>query len=291
MVNKFRLSSKVYEREKENEKVGLHKIIFLSVEGNVTEKEYFDGISSNRVKLGIDSKIDVEVLKRSRKDTNSAPQQVIELLEEYIRLRETGDETLIEEIPKEFIEEYGVDFIEKYLEDPEQIPKKARNSFATELMKIGYDINYRKYLKTYRRELDRFAILIDRDQQTHSEINMIECVNYCKEKGYDCYIANPCFEFWLLLHLSDVKEEYEGRLDLIKENPKISNSHTFVSKQVSEKAHHGKGGIGFKQNYLPFVNDAINRAKEFASDGDSLIEEIGCNIWRLLEEMKEFRSA
>lgn len=53
----------------------------------MTEKEYFDDLSKNRVKIGINAKVDVEVLRRGKKDTNSAPQQVIELLEEYIRLR------------------------------------------------------------------------------------------------------------------------------------------------------------------------------------------------------------
>ena len=61
MTNKFRLSSKAFEREEESEKVKPHKIFFLSVEGNVTEKEYFEGLSSNRVKLGINSIVDVEV--------------------------------------------------------------------------------------------------------------------------------------------------------------------------------------------------------------------------------------
>lgn len=52
----------------------------------MTEKEYFDGLSKNRVKIGINAKVDVEVLRRGKKDTNSAPQQVIELLEEYISI-------------------------------------------------------------------------------------------------------------------------------------------------------------------------------------------------------------
>ena len=141
MNNKYRLSASVYERETEDKKVEPPKIYFLSVEGNITEKEYFAGISANRKRLGINGKVDVEVLRRSRKDTNSAPQQV-------------------------------------------KIPRKQRNSFVTELMKIGYDINYRKYLQRYNNDMDEFAILIDRDMQTHSEINMRDCIAYCKEKKY-----------------------------------------------------------------------------------------------------------
>lgn len=92
MTNKYRLSSTVYNRETEKEKIDLQKIIFLSVEGNVTEIEYFRGISAFRDILGMDARVDVEVLRRRSSDTNSAPQQVIELLEEYIRLRELGKE-------------------------------------------------------------------------------------------------------------------------------------------------------------------------------------------------------
>ena len=286
MTNKFRLRSSVYARETEDQKITPQKIFFLSVEGNRTEKEYFNGVSNHREALGINMKVDVEVLKRGRKDTNSAPEQVIELLEEYLRLRENRSESLVKDIPTDFVEKYGVDFIESYLDNPDSVPKRRKNQFVTDLMKIGYDINYRKYLQKYNNDLDEFAILIDRDAQTHSETNMQECIEYCNEKQYKCYIANPCFEFWLLLHLSDVKEEYSDKMDLIKENAKLSEHHTYVSKEVSDKAHHGKSGIGFAANYLPYVNDAISRAKEFASDEATLIDNVGCNLWKMLEEMK-----
>lgn len=288
MKNKYRLSSTVFEREEENDKVELPKIFFLSVEGNATEKEYFRGVSANRINLGINAIVDIEVLDRSSKDTGSAPSQVIELLEEYLRLRENGKESLIKDIPVEFVQKYGVEFIRDFLDGEVSISQKRRNAFVTDLMKIGYDINYRKYLQNYRNDLDEFGILIDRDMHTHSEANMLECIRYCKEKGYACYIANPCFEFWLLLHLSDVKSEYAESLDAIKENKKVSDKHTFVSKEVSNKAHHGKSGINFKKNYMPYVDVAISRAKEFTSDELKLVEEIGCNVWKLLESMKNY---
>ena len=157
----------------------------------MTEKEYFDGLSKNRVKIGINAKVDVEVLRRGKKDTNSASQQVIELLEEYIRLREQNEDDILQEVSEQFKEMFSLDFIKQFLEDPDKLPKKQKNLFATELKKIGYDINYRKYLKKYNDELDEFAVLIDRDMQTHSESNMLECIKYCRDNGYKCYIANP----------------------------------------------------------------------------------------------------
>ena len=288
MKNKYRLSSTVYEREEEKDKIEPTKIFFLSVEGNATEKEYFEGVSAHRRRLGINAKVDVEVLKRSSKDTGSAPFQVIELLEEYLRLRETGNESLIKDIPVEFVKKYGIEFIQDYLDGKDTISRKSRNAFITELMKIGYDINYRKYLQNYRSDLDEFGILIDRDMQTHSEINMLDCIRYCKEKNYACYIANPCFEFWLLLHLSDVKSEYADKMDMIIENKKVSAAHTFVSREVSRKAHHTKSGINFQKNYMPFIDLAIKRAKEFVSDEIELVDNVGCNVWKLLEKMEKY---
>ena len=288
MYNRYRLTSTVYDREDENQKIIPEKRVFLSVEGNVTEKEYFDGLSKNRMKIGINAKVDVEVLRRGKKDTNSAPQQVIELLEEYIRLREQNEDDILQEVSEQFKERFSLDFIKQFLEDPDKLPKKQRNLFATELKKIGYDINYRKYLKKYNDKLDEFAVLIDRDMQTHSESNMLECIKYCRDNGYKCYIANPCFEFWLLMHLADIEEEFCDQLDKIKENKKVSEQHTFVSKKVSDRAHHGKRGINFAGKYLPYIDKAVIQAKKFPDDEYELVDSIGCNLWRLIEELKRY---
>lgn len=288
MENRFRLASASYERETEDQKIEPQKIFYLSVEGNVTEKEYFEGLSKYRDQLGINRRIDVEILKRSSKDTNSAPKYVLELLEEYLRLRKLGNERLTEEIPKEFIDSYGIEFITKYIESPGELSTKEKNRFATELRKIGYDINYRKYLNTYKNDIDEFGIVIDRDVLTHSKENMYDCIKHCKDAGYNCYISNPCFEFWLLLHLSDVKEEYREQMDDIFHNKKISQHHTFVSREVSNKAHHNKGNINFQKNYLPYVFLASERAKMFEEKEEKLIDNIGCNLWKLIEKLKAF---
>ena len=286
MYNRYRLTSTVYDREDEAQKIIPEKRVFLSVEGNLTEKEYFDGLSKNRVKIGINAKVDVEVLRRGKKDTNSAPQQVIELLEEYVRLREQNEDDILQEVSEQFKERFSLDFIKQFLENPDKLPKKKRNLFAIELKKIGYDINYRKYLKKYNNERDEFAVLIDRDMQTHSESIMSECIKYCRDNGYKCYIANPCFEFWLLMHLADIEAEFGDQLDKIKENKKVSEQHTFVSKEASDRAHHGKSGINFAEKYLPYIDKAVIQAKKFSSDENELVDNIGCNLWKLIEELK-----
>ena len=287
MVNKYRLSSKSYDRETPNEQITPKKIYFISVEGVATEVEYLQGLSDYRTELGINALVNIEVLRRKTKDGYSAPEQVIELLEEYLSLREAGN-NIFSDIPDEIKNNFSPDFIQLYIETPESISPKERNRFELALRKTGYDLAYRKYLSKYTSNLDEFCILIDRDAGSHSSEDMNVILQYCKEKKYRCFITNPCFEFWLLLHFSDVYEEYLDQFDLIRENKKVSNAHTFVSNELSAKAHHGKKGIAFKEKYLPHIEEAIIRASKFASDNEALITDIGCNIWILIKEMQSF---
>lgn len=287
MVNKYRLSSKSYDRETPNEQITPRKIYFISVEGVATEVEYLQGLSDYRTELGINALVNIEVLRRKTKDGYSAPEQVIELLEEYLSLREAGN-NIFPDIPDEIKNNFSPDFIQLYIETPESISPKERNRFELALRKTGYDLAYRKYLSKYTSNFDEFCILIDRDAGSHSSEDMNFILQYCKEKKYRCFITNPCFEFWLLLHFSDVYEEYSDQLDLIRENKKVSNAHTFVSNELSVKAHHGKKGIAFKEKYLPHIEEAIIRASKFASDNEALITDIGCNIWILIKEMQSF---
>lgn len=287
MVNKYRLSSKSYDRETPNEQITPRKIYFISVEGVATEVEYLQGLSDYRTELGINALVNIEVLRRKTKDGYSAPEQVIELLEEYLSLREAGN-NIFSDIPDEIKNNFSPDFIQLYIETPGSISPKERNRFELALRKTGYDLAYRKYLSKYTSNLDEFCILIDRDAGSHSSEDMNFILQYCKENNYRCFITNPCFEFWLLLHFSDVYEEYSDQLDLIRENKKVSNAHTFVSNELSVKAHHGKKGIAFKEKYLPHIEEAIIRASKFASDNEALITDIGCNIWILIKEMQSF---
>lgn len=288
MANKFRLQSPIYERETETEKIDPYKIFFLSVEGNLTEKEYFEKISLFRERLGINVKVDVEVLQRSNKDTNSAPKHVIELLEEYVfDVREKSDSDIIDKVSPLFKSKYSKEFIGVYLNNPDNLLVEDKKQFLSDLLIMGYDLNYRKYLAKYNNEGDQFCIVIDRDWTTHSEKNMYDCIKHCEENGYLCFISNPCFEFWLLMHLCDINEKYVNDLDKIKCNAKMSQKHTYVSKEVWTLAGHGKAHLDFENNYLPKVLYAIEQAKKFETDKKKLVNNIGTNIGELIEKMKQ----
>ena len=169
------------------------------------------------------------------------------------------------------------------MEENKRIQEKIR--FA------GIDLDYQKFLSDFQGEQgnDIFAVVIDRDQYSHTVESMLSVIEKCAQKGYLCFISNPCFEFWLLLHLSDVASEYKDQLDVFLSNNKISNKHTVVSLEVSKKAHHRKAisENNFVRYYLHNIDTAIDRSSAFAQDEHDLLSQLGSNIPKLFQILRE----
>lgn len=64
-----------------------------------------------------------------------------------------------------------------------------------------------------------------------------------------------------------------------------------MSKEVSNRVGHGKKHISFEKNYLPYIDKAIEQAKKFPGDERELVDRIGCNLWKLMEELKMYPHA
>lgn len=66
----------------------IKRVVFLSVEGEVTERRYFEFVRESRETLGIKSVVEIHVLRRG--DSSSSPEKVVELLENYLRFLYKG---------------------------------------------------------------------------------------------------------------------------------------------------------------------------------------------------------
>lgn len=277
--SRFRLQSSAFARKDETEKINPKRMIFLSVEGDETERTYFQNLNEY---LDTDL-IQIEVLRHRRGDGYSDPVHVIELLEEYIDVRQ-GD-LIPDELPTQFTQKYSKEFIQKYLAGNSELTIEERNQFSGDLLKIGIDIEYRRYLQSFRQDMDYFAVVLDRDCGSHSKQLMQECLDKCNQHGYGYFVTNPCFEFWLLLHLCDVKSEFSPEeLEMLHSNPTISKKHTKVSYEVSKRAHHTKtiSSTKFKSLYYPNISQAIKNSERFSTDFPDLFDNLGSNLSKLL---------
>ena len=260
------------------------RVVFLSTEGTKTEVQYFNFIEKYREQLGVDAIVHIEVLRRY--DTNSDPENVLELLEEYIRFRENKMfEKIIDSLS---IKNYSIDFIKSYLENPSSLSRKDCNKFEAVLKEEHLDLLYLDFLSKYHGEDDAFGIVIDRDCGSHSIEQMNRVLGKCMKKNYLCYITNPCMEFWQLLHVSDVATEYAESLEDILRNELDEKKNSFVSNLLYVKTGQRQAiqAKTFEQFYLPNIDLAVERAKGFAPS-DQLLEKLGSNLWELIELLRK----
>lgn len=275
-------SSAIFERPNEDA-VKPKRVVFLSVEGTTTEVCYFHFIEMHRAHLQIDSIFHVEVLKKN--DTKSDPDSVLELLDEYVQFRQSN--CFEKELSTLQLKDYDQEFILAYLKDRYSIPAKQRNKFEAILRQEHISLLYLDFLSKYHGEDDVFGIVIDRDQGSHSSFQMENVIQQCIEKGYSYFITNPCIEFWLLLHVSDVATEYEQHLDAILSNKLDDSGNTFVSNLLYDKTNQRKTIQlkTFQKYYLPNVNLAIERAKGFAPK-EELLDSLGSNLGELFDLLR-----
>lgn len=223
----------------------IKRVVFLSVEGEVTERRYFEFVRESRETLGIKSVVEIHVLRRG--DSSSSPEKVVELLENYLEVRNNND--FLAEVDKLELKHYDKEFIHKYLEAPDTIDVKEKRQFEGFLKEEQLDLTYLLFLNKFKGsdngENDVFGIVIDRDAGNHSPENMARIFDECDEKGYRCFLTNPRFEFWLLLHVADVKSEYPDELEKMLD----FNDET-VDKHLLEKTG---GGKRYREKHLILI--------------------------------------
>lgn len=262
----------------------IKRVVFLSVEGEVTERRYFEFVRESRETLGIKSVVEIHVLRRG--DSSSSPEKVVELLENYLEVRNNND--FLAEVDKLELKHYDKEFIHKYLEAPDTIDVKEKRQFEGFLKEEQLDLTYLLFLNKFKGsdngENDVFGIVIDRDAGNHSPENMARIFDECDEKGYRCFLTNPRFEFWLLLHVADVKSEYPDELEKMLD----FNDET-VDKHLLEKTGGGKKiqRKTFDTYFLPNIDTAIERANGLCTSRNELLDQLGSTLGELFEPLRE----
>ncbi|WP_077369581.1 RloB family protein [Anaerosalibacter sp. Marseille-P3206] len=283
-MGRLRTRTRYNKRSYESESKDPNKVFIIAVEGNETEAQYFCGLENNSKYLGIPSTVRIEVLDRY--DTKSAPKYVVELLEEYIR--EGYTTTFIDKF-KDTIENAGLgdtaeNLIRKYFED--KISSETRKEMERLIYEADRDRIYYQYLETWNIDKKEFCVVFDRDKQSTKPWDFSQVVKDSIEKGYRVVITNPCFEFWLLLHVCDVQKEYS--LDEIIQNRSVSRDKNFVDSKLSEiLGGYNKSNIKFEEIFMNKIDIAIKREKEYATYWKDIINNVGSNVGSFIEDIRK----
>lgn len=184
--------------------------------------------------------------------------------------RELGISELVRVIPLE----------REYENANDSHPKHLLNAALMKTGRIEAPEGYE--LLEYDKE-DEIWLIFDRDPQNFSKEQFYEVYNRCNKEQFHIGLTNPNFEFWLLLHLPNVKQ-YDRQELLI--NKKISQRKRYIDKELSDRLN------GYNKKKLCFdkfkdkIDIAVEQEKFFKQNELEILEDLGSNIGKLIDKMK-----
>lgn len=137
----------------------------------------------------------------------------------------------------------------------------------------------------YDREIDEIWLIFDRDPGNLSPDQLEDIFQTCNQKSYYMGMTNPCFEFWLLLHLPNIQEYNPSELLKNKRTPRRSKKR-FIDKELSNRLY------GYNKKCLRFIafkggiDLAIEQEKLFTQTIPELFSELGSNIGVMISKMR-----
>lgn len=132
-------------------------------------------------------------------------------------------------------------------------------------------------------EGDLFCLIVDRDPDSFTKEQYKELLQREQQKEMIFCVSNPCFEFWLLLHLPDCTE-YEA--SELLENKKQNKNRNYIEKCLQEKlGGYNKSRIHFARIYKDKIKEAISRSKMFVTTSSDLENSLGTSVGILIQQM------
>lgn len=134
------------------------------------------------------------------------------------------------------------------------------------------------------RTTDELWMIIDRDRNGK---NIEKYYQRCQsERNFYLALSNPCFEFWLLLHLKDLSDFSLEEQICIHENKKVSNKRTYLKKLLSDILPDGYNESNIKpERFMPFIHTATERARAIGHKDEPYPSYLGTDVYKLIEKI------
>lgn len=289
------------------------KYIF-AFEGYRTEVSYFSGLAENRGIAGINGLVGICVLQREEIDSGcSDPLSMLESLKDNILAMERGRHT-VGTMRESVLNEVGMTLglgrsDEALCRFADRLTERLSGlsdgdgtiddqDRAVELCRAQMKEFFGRDMVlaipepgTYDPEVDRVCVLIDRDRDNHSPQVIDGFVKGCRDAGYEPYICNPCFEFWLMLHFDSV---YKVDRRMLEQNPMIGDRRFTeveldrILKDVNPDYRYDKTELD-PLMFMHRIGEAVENSRTFCNDIRCLKHEVGTNLGRLFEDLRRKR--
>lgn len=293
--------------------------VFFVYEGASTEVLYFNALKTKREDVGVNPLIElVPIIKSYSEDGWSNPKKILDRVIENLEEDRTGRityESLLNRIMNYFYDEEILttsrvqsDVVWNLMHDAcKNVLKKSLSCEVSNLeedcrsiirylnekfgvVNIVEDISeiIKASVITYAEGFDKICLIVDRDKESFFAVPENNQYKYvlekCKQNGFDFYVTNPCFEFWLLLHFAQV---FELDRDKLLENPKVTAKRRYTEHEL-RKLLRGYSKSNYDAELLiEKVDIAIKNAEAFCNDIQRLQNEVGTNLGDLITSLRE----
>ena len=262
------------------------RIFIIFTEGVETEQRYFEELSKSE---NVKKNIQIKVLNRWKEHSGRSNQfQVVDDIREFIfRVTE------IDEKDKSRFESYSKQIVDgctnKTLLNIANKNNKLIQKYP-DLMSEKENIQNQLFalatITTYDSTYDKICIIIDRDVNSFSEEQYQNAIKLSEENNFILGVSNPCFEFFLLMHICDMSDfSKDDILENKKEQDKTLMERT-LDKLMKEKI-----GTSFKKQsydvkyFIENIDKGIENSKLYQFENDKLINEVGTSVFTIFDEI------
>ena len=284
---------------------------FLVFEGAETEKIYFNAINRNRLNLKIDPIIEFITLVRDFGENGwSNPLKIVKRLIDNVKESQDGimtydvlinrfhdymtstnliqgdtDRRAYWDILKRICEEDLSKKLDESIDNIDETIEQIKKYLVQKSSIVGISDSIVDIIKslsiTFDIEFDRICLIVDRDKGSfvvNENINQYkEVLDKCRDNGFDLYVTNPCFEFWLLLHFDDC---VDLDIEQLYENRKVSRNMRYVESELKKRMTYNKTNYN-ADCLMTRLPNAIENEKKFCEDLTLLEENVGSNLGKL----------
>ena len=130
---------------------------------------------------------------------------------------------------------------------------------------------------------DELWMIIDTDRWR----NIPEIISLCEAKeNMFVAVSNPCFEFWLLLHICKYGDLTEEEHERLLANERISNRKRYLDQFLGEKLGDGYNKSNPRTSrFVKNVRFAINEAKGIVNENEKYPSGLGSYVYKVVEKL------
>jgi len=134
---------------------------------------------------------------------------------------------------------------------------------------------------TYDSEIDKLVLIVDRDQDSFTESQYDQVLNSCKKHHFTFLVTNPCFEFFLALHLDNCQSISKEKL---LEN-KVTSKHTYAYNMLKKLDPDYEKEKYDASKYVSKFLEAYSNSLLYETNNEKLKYQIGSSIPQWLNSL------